>query len=290
MRLPDGTQVVVRGTRRVGAVARESAGIYTARYADGAESHHTRSELTILKHESADWLGTVDAAALRPYIQYDCVVGSRAYGLETDASDTDRREFFLPPADLHWPLPALPEQIEDDAEQECYLDLEKFLRLALKANPNVLEVLYSPLVVRSTPLADELIAMRDVFLSRAVHQTYNGYVLSQFKKTEQDLRQHGVVRWKHAMHLIRLLLSGITALREGFVPLAVGSHRERLLAIKAGALAWEEVEAWRLQLHAEFDAAVAERALPEQPNWRRANDFLLRARRRASEPGFKLES
>lgn len=289
MRLPDGTQVVVRGTRRVGVIVRESEGECTVRYADGVESHHARGELTIFKHESADWFGAVDTAALRPYIQHSCVVGSRAYGLETDASDTDRRGFFLPPADLHWSLPALPEQLEDDAEQECYWELEKFLRLALKANPNVLEVLYSPIVERSTPLAAELIAMREAFLSRAIHQTYNGYVLSQFKKIEQDLRQRGVVRWKHAMHLIRLLLSGITALREGFVPLAVAPHRDRLLAIKSGALPWEEVESWRLRLHAEFDAAVAASTLPEQPDWRRVNDFLLRARRRAAEPGFRIE-
>ena len=33
------------------------------------------------------------------------------------------------------------------------------------------------------------------------------------------------------MHLIRLLLSGIVVLRQGFVPLRVDEHRDRLLAI-----------------------------------------------------------
>src|SRR3989454_1394671 len=33
-------------------------------------------------------------------------------------------------------------------------------------------------------------------------------MMSQFKKLEQDLRARGEIKWKHAMHLMRLLLSG----------------------------------------------------------------------------------
>jgi predicted nucleotidyltransferase len=32
---------------------------------------------------------------------YRCVIGSRAYGLATDESDTDRRGCYLPPAKHH---------------------------------------------------------------------------------------------------------------------------------------------------------------------------------------------
>lgn len=289
-RLPVGTKVVVRATRRVGVIADALPdGSYEVRFAEGkagAPERRRREELTVFRHELAELAGEIEPARLRPYILHSCVVGSRAYGLDTGESDTDRRGFFLPPADLHWSLAALPEQIEDDAEQECYWELEKFLRLALKANPNTLEVLYSPLVEKTSPLAAELLAMRQAFLSRTVHQTYDGYVLSQFKKIEQDLRQHGQVRWKHAMHLVRLLLSGITVLREGFVPLRVDAHRERLLAVKRGEVPWEEVERWRLKLHREFDQALAATQLPELPDFRQVNDFLLRARRLAAGTGY----
>ena len=70
---------------------------------------------------------------------YRCVVGSRAYGLESDASDTDRRGVYVPPAELHWSLYGVPEQLEYDPTQEVYWEVQKFLVLALKANPNVLE-------------------------------------------------------------------------------------------------------------------------------------------------------
>ena len=38
---------------------------------------------------------------LNERVIYRCVIGSRAYGLEDDQSDTDRRGIYLPPAELH---------------------------------------------------------------------------------------------------------------------------------------------------------------------------------------------
>ena len=213
------------------------------------------------------------------YVIFQCVIGSRAYGLDHESSDTDRRGIYLPPADLQWSLYGVPEQLENDETEECYWEIEKFLKLALKANPNVLEVLYSPIVEKATPLAQELLDQKHIFLSRLVYQTYNGYVLSQFKKLGQDLRNRGEIKWKHAMHLIRLLLSGITVLREGFVPVRVAEYRERLLAIRDGRTPWSEVDAWRLELHGKFDEAYETTDLPEHPDYEGANAFLVRARR-----------
>jgi predicted nucleotidyltransferase len=193
----------------------------------------------------------------------------------------DRRGIYLPTADLHWSLYGVPEQLENPQTQEAYWELQKFLVLALKANPNVLECLYTPLVEKATPLAEELLAMKSIFLSRMVYQTYNGYVLSQFKKMQADLRNHGKVKWKHVMHLIRLLLSGIDVLKDGFVPVKVDTQRNRLLAIRRGEVPWEEVENWRLSLHQAFNAALETTRLPERPDYERANAFLLSARRRA---------
>jgi hypothetical protein len=81
------------------------------------------------------------------------------------------------------------------------------------------------------------------------------------------------------MHLIRLLLAGVTVLREGVVPVRVEANRDRLLAIKRGEVPFEEVEAWRLDLHRQFDAAAEATKLPERPDYEKANAFLVRARR-----------
>jgi len=258
---------------------------YKVRFNDGAEAMLRRSEFSILKEFKTDEAvgresatGGADFEFWKPFIIYRCVVGSQAFGLSDDASDVDRRGIYLPPADLHWSLYGVPEQIENNDTQEAYWELQKFLVMALKANPNILECLYTPLVEHATPLAEELLDGRQRFLSKLIYQTYNGYVMSQFKKLEQDLRARGEIKWKHAMHLMRLLLSGISALREGELRVRLDEHRDALLRIKRAEQSWPEVNAWRLRLHKEFDEAFASTKLPERPDYRWANELLIKAR------------
>ena len=111
--------------------------------------------------------------------------------------------------------------------------------------------------------------------------------MSQFKKMQADLRNQGKVKWKHVMHLIRLLLSGVQVLQEGFVPVRVDEYREQLLAIKRGEVAWEETEKWRKSLHTEFDSALSVTKLPERPDYEKANEWLLKARRSANVSDFQ---
>jgi len=206
--IPVGTRVLTRPGGRLGVVAHapEAADrTYRVRFPDGLEQDFLRAGLSIFRHVQAELPGAPDSADLYRFVIYRCIVGSTAYGLAQEGSDVDRRGFYLPPAEAEWSLAGVPEQLESDSE-EVYWEIEKFIRLALKANPNVLECLYSPLVETCTPLARELVEMRHIFLSRHVHRTYNAYVLSQFKKIEQDLRTAGQPRWKHVMHMIRLLL------------------------------------------------------------------------------------
>ncbi|MBI2827388.1 MAG: nucleotidyltransferase domain-containing protein [Planctomycetia bacterium] len=268
----------------------DRAHAYRVRFPDGFEAaiHHDQLvQLAAFKEGSlADPTHVLATRGLFDRVIYRCVVGSRAYGLASDDSDTDRRGIYLAPAELHWSLYGVPEQLESDATQEAYWELQKFLVLALKANPNVLECLYTPIVETATPLAHELLDMRDRFLSRLVYQTYNGYVMSQFKRMEAYLRNHGEIKRKHAMHLIRLLLSGIHVLRDRVVTVDVGEHRDALLAVRTNEMPWEEVEGWRRRLHAEFDRAYESTTLPERPDYESANALLVKARRLATNEGL----
>jgi uncharacterized protein len=258
---------------------------YRVRFPDGYEAPLKRTEFTMLaRHKEGDIadnnLNELQNDLTHRVI-YRCVIGSQAYGLASEESDIDRRGIYLPKADSHWSLYGVPEQLENHVTQENYWELQKFLILALKSNPNVLECLYSPMVEFKSPLADELLAMRSAFVSRLVYQTYNGYVLSQFKKMQTSIRNQGQLKWKHVMHLIRLLLAGIEVLRTGNVPVHVGENRNELLAIRQGEMTWEEVNDWRLRLHKDFNAAYEKTTLPERPDYELANAFLLKARRLA---------
>ena len=293
--LPVGTHVVsrveVRGTDGKPVHPKGAVGVvilspgdhlhaYRVRFLDGFEAALKRQELSILnefKREGMD--DPLHEFDLYQHVIYRCVVGSRAYGLDDADSDTDRRGVYLPPADMHWSLYGVPDQLENADTEECYWELQKFLVMALKANPNVLECLYSPIVETATPLAREMLDLRERFLSTRVYQTYNGYVASQFKKLESDLRNRGEVKWKHVMHLIRLLLSGITVLKTGHVPVRVADHRDTLLSIKRGQILWTEINQWRLDLHKQFDDALLTTKLPERPDYDRVNELLIKARR-----------
>jgi hypothetical protein len=270
--VPAGTQIVAEqsvpiiatGTTlpqgAVGVIVRAPADTthsYRIRFVDGSEASLGRDEFRILHAVRESGIGESAQIDWTEFIIFRCITGSRAYGLETAESDVDRRGIYLPPADLHWALYGVPEQFENDATQEVYWELEKFLKLALKANPGILECLYSPLVEEVSDLAQELLSMRESCVSKRVY----------------------AIRWKHPMHLIRLLLSGVTILREGTVPVRVDEHRERLLSIRRGEMPWEEVDEWRLALHRQLDDALTRTALPERPDFERANAFLLKARR-----------
>lgn len=254
--------------------------LYRVRFPDAGEQSLRYADLTTLAKFTNETTGDITGhdSELFERVIFQCIIGSQAYGLASEQSDIDRRGIYLPPAHQHWSLTGVPEQLECHETQETYWELQKFLTLALKANPNVLECLYSPLIEKATPLAEQLLAMRNVFLSRLVYQTYNGYVMSQFKKMQADIRNQGQVKWKHVMHLIRLLLSGIDVLRNQTVTVRVDQHREQLLAIKQGEMPWAETERWRLSLHQEFDLAFQQTRLPQRPDYEQANRFLIQAR------------
>ena len=60
----------------------------------------------------------------------------------------------------------------------------------------------------------------------------------------------------------------------------MAEHRAELLHIRNGGLPFEEVKRRALELDERFQQAFERTGLPEQPDYRRVDDFLIRARRR----------
>ncbi|GGP93230.1 MULTISPECIES: nucleotidyltransferase domain-containing protein [Streptomyces] len=220
-----------------------------------------------------------DLTLVRDHTVYRCVMGSRAFGLATETSDTDRRGVYLAPTPLFWGFDKPPTHVEGPRDEEFSWELERFCELALRANPNILECLHSPLVEHVGPVGEELLSLRPAFLSRRAHTSFSRYAASQHGKLLADVRVHGAPRWKHAMHLLRLLLSCRDLLRTGTLTIDAGPYRDRLLAVRRGELTWDEVDAWMTGLQEETDKALAGTPLPEDPDRARVEDFLVRARR-----------
>jgi uncharacterized protein len=302
-RLPVGTQVVLRhavtssngGAVQKGAtgrVVRDAGSGYEVLLPDGTEFTAGREDLALRRAYQHDLavatLGTADGHALvTGHTVLATVVGSRAFGLDTDTSDTDVRGTYLAPTSTFWGLVPPPAHVEGPEPERFSWELGRFCELALKANPNLLEVLWSPLRIVTTPVGEELLELRAAFLSQLAYQTYNGYVLSQFVKIEADLRRRGAPKWKHVMHLVRLLLSARTLLATGEPLVDVGPHRDRLLAVRAGQVPWPEVEDWRRALHAEIEEVLLTTTLPPVPDAARVDAWLRDVRGRSARESLE---
>ncbi|WP_344630378.1 nucleotidyltransferase domain-containing protein [Streptomyces glaucosporus] len=216
---------------------------------------------------------------VRDHTVYACVMGSRAFGLATADSDTDRRGVYAAPTPLFWRLDKPPTHVDGPAEEQFSWELERFCELGLRANPTILECLHSPLVEYADATGEELLALRGAFLSRQAHRTFVKYAEGQYDRLEARLHDRGGPRWKQAMHLVRLLLSCRDMLRTGELVLDVGAHREFLLAVRRGEVPWPELAARLARLREEVDEAAGRTPLPDGPDRARVEDFLVRVRR-----------
>lgn len=109
--------------------------------------------------------------------------GSRAYGLDTAESDTDSRGVCIPPKEFLLGLTRF-EQHEDAHCDHVVYSLEKFARLALEGNPNIIETLFTDPqdVLAIDAFGERLVAARERMLSRNVGERFMGYALSQQKR------------------------------------------------------------------------------------------------------------
>ncbi len=118
-----------------------------------------------------------------PTLIYETVHGSRAYGLAREGSDWDYKGIIVgPPAWYHGFLGG-PEQIEQGPDHVRF-EVRKFFRLAAKANPTLLETLFTHDEdhVTVTAAGERVLAAREAFLSRKVEGSFGGYAVSQLKR------------------------------------------------------------------------------------------------------------
>jgi predicted nucleotidyltransferase len=150
-----------------------------------------------------------------PWPILEGIVGSTAHGLATATSDEDRLSVFGYSTDAFWSLWKPQDTFVTTNPDSQSHELGKFLALASKCNPTIMELLYLESYTDKLPeWGDELIALRDAFLSQGyVTNAYAGYAESQFRKLQlrdyKDFSAGGGTRaHKNAKHMFRLLEQG----------------------------------------------------------------------------------
>jgi uncharacterized protein len=170
-------------------------------------------------------------------------------------------------------------------------DVLKFLAMLLKRNGYVLEQLYSPLIVRSSPEHEELKQIAEHCVTRHHSHHYLGFAAAQWSLFEKDSPQ----RVKPLLYVYRVLLTGIHLMRTGEVEANLMKLNEdfRLPYIQElvnrkvhgkekSTLDSPECEFHRSEyerLVSELETAARDSTLPDEADCREAlNDLLVRVR------------
>ncbi len=234
----------------------------------------------------------------QPYpLVFMTISGAHLYGFPSRDSDFDLRGVHvLPLAEAIGILPK--RETIDEARDVDGLEVElvshdatKFFTLLLRRNGYVLEQLYSPLVLHTTPEHDELKEIaRGCITKRHMHH-YAGFARRQWEL----FRKEPIPQIKPLLYVYRVLLTGIHLMRTGEIEanlirlneVARLRHVDELIRMKTEGrekepLATSDVDFHEREYHRLTSAMESEHAksqLPEQPTAREAmNDLLVRIR------------
>lgn len=238
------------------------------------------------------------AAASHPCsLLFATISGAHLYGFPSPDSDFDLRGAHILPADEFLGLLPKRETIElekMDGGIELDLvthDILKFFLMLLKRNGYVLEQLYSPLVVATSPEHAELKEIAQGCVTRHHSHHYLGFATTQwdlFQKEEPP-------RVKPLLYLYRVLLTGIHLMRtcrieanlvtlneEFRLPYISDLVARKVYGAEKSRLEKPEIEFHRreyLSLARQLEAAAEESNLPIEAQGREAlNDLLVRVR------------
>jgi predicted nucleotidyltransferase len=156
----------------------------------------------------------------QPYpLLFATISGAHLYGFPSPDSDYDLRGAHVLPLQKVVGLEVHDETVQDSRIIEglemdiVSHDIRKFFRLLLKKNGYVLEQLFSPLVVQTTPAHAELKALAQSCITRHHSHHYLGFAETQWEMYLKESPR----RVKPLLYTFRVLLTGIHLMRTGVI-------------------------------------------------------------------------
>ena len=252
----------------------------------------------IMKKEIMERLRAEVAGHPYPLV-FATISGAHLYGFPSPDSDYDLRGCHVLPVREIVGLDAGRETIESsgkDGDFELDLvthDARKFFGLLLKKNGYVLEQVFSPLVVHTTPEHEELKEIAKGCITKHHSHHYFGFAETQWKLFEKERPR----RVKPLLYVYRVLLTGIHLMRTGeveanlvrlneearlphiadLIDRKLAGPERSVLDDSSVGFHYREYERLRGELEAAFQASH----LPETPRSKDAlSDLLVRLRLR----------
>lgn len=233
-----------------------------------------------------------------PYpLLFATISGAHLYGFPSPDSDYDLRGAHVLPAEEALGLLPKRETITVDAMRAgIELDLvthdaHKFFSMLLKRNGYVLEQLFSPLVIQSSPAHQELKEIAKGCVTRHHSYHYLGFAATQWRLFQKEIPP----RVKPLLYVYRVLLTGIHLMRTGQIEANLATLNDefrlpyvgelvnrKIHGAEASTLETAEIEFYQAEyerLVTILETEAARSTLPEEAACRDAlNDLLIRVR------------
>lgn len=208
----------------------------------------------------------------------EAITGSTAYGLNTENSDIDQMGIFVAPTEKILSLSNIKETYVHNDPDWAYHEVGKFIHLAMKGNPTILELLFADGYLTLTKMGKMLVDNRHHFLSNVIFKSYGGYAYSQVRKLNARGGTYGSGRSnryeKHSRHLLRLLQQGEQLITTGTLDVKVDNRDE---LFEFGHKTPHEIVTVFEERIQRFNKL--ESILPDKPNIDELNRMLIKIRK-----------
>ncbi len=252
-------------------------------------------------HQPPKWLPAA--------VQYECMMGSIAYGVSQDTSDVDLYGFCLPPIEMIFPhlggeIPGFGRQVKRFEQYQQHhiqspseiggkgrmydvtmFGIVKWMQLAMENNPNMVDALFAPqtCVLTCTQIGTMVREQRRIFLHKGSWHKFKGYAYSQKNKmftkvpSEESNRREAFEKHgfdlKAGYHTVRLMLQVEQILTEGDLDLQ--RHREQLKAIRAGEWSADQIAQFFQDKERSLEALYVSSSLPHTPPEEKIKSLLI---------------
>ncbi|MBC8427328.1 MAG: nucleotidyltransferase domain-containing protein [Proteobacteria bacterium] len=240
-------------------------------------------------------------------IQYECIMGSLAYGVSSDSSDLDLYGFCIPEKEMIFPhlsggILGFGRQKEqfNQYQQHHIMDksarggkgqeyditiynIVKYFQLVMENNPNMIDSLFVPptYITHTTQVGNMVRENRKIFLHKGAWHKFKGYAYSQLHKMTNKSpigkRKEIIDKFgfdvKFGYHVVRLIQEAEQILMEHDIDLQ--RNNEVLKAIRRGEKTAEWIEEFFASKEKQLEDLYVKSTLPYSPNENKIKELLL---------------
>jgi len=168
---------------------------------------------------------------------FSAVTGSRLYGTNREDSDYDSRGYIIPPFEYLINVKKFECREFSDKDHKIY-SLKRYLDLALKGDPQSIELLYIPenKIINTSDIANEFISLRSDIISENIQNRLIGYAYSEWRKAmgQRMLMDKRTVNEDNVINDIRNIFAPNKENMDNIIEILMEDKERKVISSKMG--------------------------------------------------------